>query len=91
MTGVTRAWIGLILLFAATTLVSLGAMGPPVAGLLILAIAWAKARLIFLWYLDLADVPQWRTGILFALGLFIAVLFGLYLAAGGSGGAQGLG
>lgn len=74
-----RAWLGLALLSAATTAVALSPLGAPWAGVLILAIAWAKARLIFLWYLELADVPGWRGGLLFGLALFMLLLFGLYL------------
>ena len=48
---------------------------------LILLAAWAKARLILLWYLELADVPGWRGGILLTLALFVAFLLTLYLAA----------
>lgn len=81
MTALERAWIGLALLSAGSTVVALSQIGAPVSGLLVLALAWAKARLIFLWYLDLADVPGWRGGVQFGLALFLLLLTGLYLAA----------
>ncbi|WP_425040461.1 nitric oxide reductase F protein [Primorskyibacter sp. S187A] len=79
MRALVLAWGGLALLSAATTLVALFGLSAPLAGVLILAAAWAKARLIFLWYLGLAPVEGWRQGILFGLALFMALLFGLYL------------
>ncbi|MDU8941852.1 cytochrome C oxidase subunit IV family protein [Ovoidimarina sediminis] len=81
MTALDRAWIGLALLTAASTAVALGALPAPISGLLVLALAWAKARLIFLWYLDLHDVPGWRGGIQFGLALFVVLLMVLYAAA----------
>lgn len=81
MTQLYRTWIGLALLSAATTSVVVFGFAKPWSGALILAFAWAKARLILLWYLELADVPQWRGGLLFGLALFMVLLFGLYLLA----------
>lgn len=79
MTALDRAWLGLALLSSVTTIVALSPLSAPWSGALILIFAWAKARLIFLWYLELADVPVWRGGILFGLGLFSLLLFGLYV------------
>ena len=81
MTMLLRAWIGLVLLSAATTLVALSDLAAPYAGIAILLAAWAKARLIFLWYLGIAPVAGWRQGILMGLALFCLLIFGLYLAA----------
>ena len=81
MTALDRAWLGLAMLSAATTAVALSPLPAPYSGFLILACAWAKARLIFLWYLELSDVPSWRGGLMFGLALFMAVLFGLYALA----------
>lgn len=81
MTALDRAWAGLALLSALSTAISLGPIPAPWSGVLILVCAWAKARLVFLWYLDLAPVPGWRGGILFGLALFTLVLLGLYVAA----------
>ena len=80
MTALDRAWLGLAMLSAATTVVALSPLPAPYSGALILACAWLKARLIFLWYLELHDIPGWRGGLLFGLALFMAVLFGLYVA-----------
>ena len=80
MTALDRAWLGLAMLSAATTVVALSPLPAPYSGALILACAWAKARLIFLWYLELHDIPGWRGGLMFGLALFMAVLFGLYAA-----------
>ncbi|NNE80584.1 MAG: nitric oxide reductase F protein [Silicimonas sp.] len=81
MTPLVHAWIGLVALSAATTLVAVGNVPAPWAGALILLAAWAKARLIFLWYLGLDDVAGWRGGLLAGLAAFMILLFGLYLAA----------
>ncbi len=80
MTALNRAWLGLALLSAVTTLVALSPVSAPYSGALILVFAWAKARLVLLWYLELANVPGWRAGMLFGLALFMALIFGLYLA-----------
>lgn len=80
MTPLDRAWLGLALLSGATTLAALIGPDAPWGGLLILALAWAKARLIFLWYLELAGVAGWRGGVMFGLTLFMLGLAGLYLA-----------
>jgi hypothetical protein len=81
MTALDRAWIGLSLLTAVSTAIALSPLPAPWSGALILALAWAKARLIFLWYLDLAPVPVWRGGVLFGLALFVLLLLGLYVLA----------
>lgn len=81
MSALERAWIGLALLSALSTVIALSPLPAPYSGALILACAWAKARLIFLWYLELAPVPDWRTGILTGLAAFMLVLLGLYVAA----------
>ena len=79
MNALDRAWLGLAILSALTTATALSPIQAPYSGALILAFAWLKARLIFLWYLELVDVPGWRQGLLFGLALFMVVLFGLYV------------
>ena len=81
MSALTQAWLWLSLFSAATTVVALGPLPAPLSGALILAFAWAKARLIFLHYLELADVPGWRGGVLMVLALFALLLFVLYAIA----------
>lgn len=71
-----RAWLLLIALSAATTALALA--GAP--GLLILAIAWLKARLILGVYLGLDHAPSMRRGFDVVLALMLAGMGGLYLA-----------
>jgi hypothetical protein len=84
---ITRAWIFLLALSAASTAVSFGvtvqrpAAIPFLGGVVILLLAWAKARIIAARYLDLAQAPGYLRGFSFVLMLFMAGLLGLYLAA----------
>ena len=80
MNALTKAWLALALFSAATTFVALSPLPAPYSGALILVFAWAKARLIFLHYLELADVPGWCGGIMLGLAIFMAALFAPYLA-----------
>ncbi|MCK0150466.1 cytochrome C oxidase subunit IV family protein [Marivita sp. S6314] len=73
-----RAWIILAVLTAIGTALHFSPLSPVIAGLLILAIAGVKARIVLLDYLELRGVPGWSNGIqavLFALLALIAVLF----------------
>lgn len=81
MSALERAWVGLAILTALSTTIAISPLPAPYSGALILVCAWAKSRLIFLWYLELAPVPGWRAGILTGLALFMLVLLGLYMAA----------
>ncbi|MEX0344163.1 MAG: cytochrome C oxidase subunit IV family protein [Rhizobiaceae bacterium] len=81
MTPLHLAWVGLAGLSAATTAVAVFGLANPWSGILILVFAWAKVRLILLWYLELADVPRWRSGILLGLAVFMLLIFALYLIA----------
>ena len=81
-----RAWIWLIGLSLLATAVALGqpwlAAGISwLAGLVVLTIAGAKARIILSDYLELALAPQILRGFTFALALFLLAASGLYLAA----------
>jgi len=71
-----RAWLLLIGLSALTTALAL-AGGP---GLLILGIAWVKARLILGSYLGLDRAPSFRRGFDFVLAMMVAGMGALYLA-----------
>jgi hypothetical protein len=51
-----------------------------VLGTLILAVAFLKARLILVRYLGLDRAPGWRRGFEGAIGAFMVLLAGLYLA-----------
>lgn len=78
-----RAWLGLLALSLAATLVTLwdrpAALSAP-AGAAILLLAWAKARIILARYLGLAAAPFWRRGFEISLAGFALLLLGLYLA-----------
>lgn len=81
-----RAWIWLMALSLGATAVA-GALargavaghGTTVAGAVILALAWAKARLILDRYLGLAEAPFWRRGMALVLAIYCLGLLGLYL------------
>lgn len=82
----TRAWIWLVALSLGSTALSVavasGATGgrlATAAGAAILALAWAKARLILTRYLGLAEAPFWRRGFEIVLGLYALGMLGLYL------------
>ena len=77
-----RAWVWLIGLSLGSTAVSLWHWPPALtalAGVVILALAWLKARVILARYLGLAAAPFWRRGFEVALALFCALLLGLYV------------
>ncbi len=80
-----RAWIGLIGLSLFATAVALGQPWLPpgagwLAGLAVLAISGAKARIILADYLELAEAPGILRGFGIVLGLFLLGAAGLYLA-----------
>jgi len=84
-----RAWAALMLLSLGSTVIArlvgtggLGRASGLVAGAAILALAWAKARVILARYLGLAQAPSWRPGFEIVLGVYALGLLGLYLAAG---------
>jgi hypothetical protein len=82
----TRAWALLLALsLGSTLLAAFAAGGPggagPVAGAAMLILAWAKARTILTHYLGLSRAPLWRRGFALVLGLYMALLLGLALAA----------
>jgi len=83
-----RAWAALMALSLCSTLVAamvtgggLGGSASLAAGAAILALAWAKARVILARYLGLAQAPSWRQGFEIVLGLFALGLLVLYLMA----------
>lgn len=85
MDHLTRAWLFLILLSLASTLVALllpGLRGWPVQGaaVLILIIAMFKARIILAQYLELDTAPRWRRGFFAAITTFTLAAGALYLA-----------
>ncbi|WP_347311003.1 hypothetical protein [Defluviimonas sp. SAOS-178_SWC] len=88
MTRVTKAWLLLLALSGASTILSVavargglsGAMAS-LGGAAILTLAWAKARTILNAYLRLSEAPAFRRGFGLALGLYALLLLGLYLSA----------
>lgn len=81
-----RAWALLVVLSLAGTALSLLApatIAPVIPGLVILGLGWAKARLILLDYLGLAQAPRWRGGAVTVITLAVLILAGLYLAGQG--------
>jgi len=77
-----RAWGWLIALSLASTTITFWTWPPPLtsfAGILILLLAWAKARIILARYLGLACAPFWRRGFDIALGVFCLMCLGLYI------------
>ena len=63
---------------AAAISVDAGLLGP-LAGTVILVLAYLKARLILANYLGLAGAPFWRRGFNLAIGLYMMLLMALYL------------
>lgn len=87
MAFVTRAWLLLLALSAASTVLSvavarggLSGSAATFGGAVILALAWAKARTILNAYLRLVEAPAFRRGFGLALGLYALLLLGLYLS-----------
>ncbi len=81
-----RAWVALIALSLGSTVIAalvarggLSGAATTGAGAVILALAWAKARVILDRYLGLAAAPFWRRGFSIVLGLYGAGLLTLYL------------
>lgn len=77
-----RAWIALLALSAATTLlVRLFEGGLPLAaGGAMILLSLVKADVILTRYLELAAVPAWRAGFRAVLSLLGLLLFALYAA-----------
>ncbi len=86
-----RAWLNLLALSGGSTLIAAAVAGGGfsgaarlAAGAAILALAWAKARVILARYLRLADAPFWHRGFQIVLALYATGLLGLYIAPGQS-------
>lgn len=75
----TRAWLLLVLL----TVTSVAALGRwesgPLAGALVLGLAWFKVRLVLDHFVGLRRAGAWRTGL---LALFLGVVIVIYLPYG---------
>lgn len=87
MAHVTKAWVLLLALSGASTVLSIAVArgmlsggAVTLGGAAILALAWAKARTILNAYLRLDEAPAFRRGFGLALGLYALLLLGLFLA-----------
>ena len=80
MKRLVTAWLLLIALSAVSTLMTFGLIGGAVAGVILLVLAWLKARLILGDYLGLRATPFWSRGFGIVLAAYSAGLLGLYLA-----------
>lgn len=82
MSSPTRAWLWLVVLSAATSLAAaLAGAGRwhPALAAIVLALAGLKAVQILRHYLGLEAAPTWRRGFETVIGLYLTLLFGLYL------------
>jgi len=86
MAHVTKAWLLLLALSGASTVLSVavarGALtgtAVTLGGATILALGWAKARTILNAYLRLDEAPAFRRGFGLTLALYALLLLGLYL------------
>ncbi|WP_297771757.1 nitric oxide reductase F protein [uncultured Roseovarius sp.] len=73
----------LVLLSLGSTLLSLSgiwARWPVAAAVVVMALAWQKARIILGKYLGLVQAPGWQRGFDVALTGYCLLLLGLYLA-----------
>lgn len=78
----TKAWLQLLLLSGLSVVLAAGAAGlldPSVTGVVVLALAWMKARVILSRYLGLWQAPVWQSGFNWVLALYCSLLLALYL------------
>lgn len=78
---VTRAWLWLLALSAASTLLAASVEAGAWFVIAVLALAGAKARLILSSYLGLAAAPAIRTGFDLVLAGLLVLFAGLTIAA----------
>ncbi|MFV0475394.1 MAG: cytochrome C oxidase subunit IV family protein [Pikeienuella sp.] len=76
MDPLTRTWLGLIALTAATT--ALAAFDGRLAAAGLSLLAWLKARAILGRYLHLGAAPGWLGAFALPLGFWLMALAGLY-------------
>lgn len=81
--SLTRVWLLLMGLSGVGTALSLvggDQTAPWLVTLGIFGVAWAKARLILLHYLGLANTPHWRGGMMAVITFALLLFAGLWLA-----------
>lgn len=81
MSRVTKAWVLLLALSAASTAMAASGLGGAALMLPILTLAGLKAHVILRDYLGLASAPGWLHGFDLGLALLILTFAGLTLAA----------
>ena len=81
MTRVTKAWVLLLALSAASTALAASGLGGAALALPVLALSGLKAHVILRDYLGLVVAPGWLRGFDFGLSLLILAFAGLALAA----------
>lgn len=81
MNRVTKAWILLLALSAASTAMAASGLAGAALALPILMLAGLKAHVILRDYLGLASAPGWLRGFDLGLALLILAFAGLALAA----------
>lgn len=79
--NITRAWIWLMLLSAASAVLAATGISGPVLIIAALGLAGIKARIILAHYLGLAQAPAILPGFTFALWLLIAIFAALAMVA----------
>ena len=75
----TRAWLCLLALSAASALLTILPLPPSALSVGILILALSKSRIILARYLELAHSPAWLRGFTMVLTGFAVVIFGLSL------------
>lgn len=76
-----RAWFLLLALSLGSTVLAAGLPLPPaLATGLLLALAWAKARVILRHFLGLAAAPGWARGFSVVIAGYLALIFALAVA-----------
>lgn len=76
----TQAWLVLLALSAGSTLAAGSGLAGPMLALIVLALAWAKARVILGAYLGLQTAPGWQRAFDLGLALLLAVMAALAVA-----------
>ncbi|MDO5705345.1 MAG: cytochrome C oxidase subunit IV family protein [Paracoccus sp. (in: a-proteobacteria)] len=76
-----RAWLILIAASLGATAAALSPLPGRVAMVVVLALAWVKARVVLAAYLELDETPPIRRAFDLALALFMALAGLLYLIA----------
>ena len=76
----TRAWLALILLSLGSTAVAASGLEGRWLAVIVLPLAWAKARIILNRYLGLSQAPAVARGFALVLGLFMLAQIGLAVA-----------